>query len=365
MNTDDQHSGNDSELAELASSRNDHASSMAMPVNFDVSLKPIEHRSAALAYIAQLPSLQSQETVSRVLSRIARLFCGITQTNVEEGLLTTNSRKVAIERNRYLLLEYPWGRMTKDLVITTLNQFAQRNSISPNTFRLYLSCIKGVARIALEKKQMDVENCQLIQSIKSARGTRKAKGRILQSNEKLDVIRVCKQDRRAIGLRDTAILLLLLSTGIRRSELVAIKVDDVDWVDRHILIHGKGNKERRVWLNMDTFAALKQWVDLVRGDYSGPLFCRIRVGDDVQVSSQGLNPQSVNYILEQRRSQSGIPSLKPHNLRRTMATDMENEGYSIRIIQQILGHSDVATTERYLYSGDEKVKDAMLKRKSV
>lgn len=80
----------------------------------------------------------------------------------------------------------------------------------------------------------------------------------------------------------------------------------------------------------------------------------------MQISS--LNPQSINYILKQREIQSGIKSLKPHNLRRTMATDMENEGYSIRIIQQVLGHSDVATTERYLYSSDEKVKEAMLKR---
>ena len=318
-----------------------------------VVLSQIEYKSAALAYIAQLQSKQSQQTVARVLSRMVRLFCEITKIQIDE-----NIKK--IDQNHYLLKEYPWGKMTKDLVITTLNSFSRQKSISPNTYRLYLSCIKGVARVALEKKQMNIEDYRLIQSIKSAKGSRTVKGKALKPKEKMSVIKTCKQDNRAIGIRDTAIILLLLNTGIRRSELVAINIEDVDFDDRHILIHGKGNKERRVWLNEDTFISLKTWIDTVRGDYSGPLFCRIRVGDDVQISS--LNPQSINYILKQREIQSGIKSLKPHNLRRTMATDMENEGYSIRIIQQVLGHSDVATTERYLYSSDEKVKEAMLKR---
>ena len=325
---------------------------------------PIEHKSAAEAYICQLSSLQSQQTARRVLARIARVFCGIEETNIEVGKLLSDARQQAIQRDQYLIEHYPWGRMSKDLIVATLNKIVKdrKEPLSPNTHRLYLSLLKGVTRIALEKKQMNVETFQIIQTIKAGRGSRLPKGRPLTQEEQIKSLEACETDTRAIGVRDTAILELFLSAGLRRIELVKIQMNEIDWVERSIVINGKGNKQRKVWMTDTAYTALRNWVDNVRGEYPGPLFCRIRVGDDVRINEEGLHPQSINYILKTKGQLAEVAALKPHNLRRTLATEMDHEGINIRLIQLTLGHDAVATTERYIFSDDSRVKEAMMSR---
>lgn len=331
--------------------------------DIDFSAGAIEHKSAAEAYICQLSSLQSQQTARRSLARIARVFCGIDATNPDIGPLLSDKRQQAIERDEYLIENYPWGRMSKDLIVATLNKIVKdrKEALSPNTHRLYLSLLKGVARIALEKKQMSIESFQLIQTIRAGRGSRLPKGRPLDIDEQDKALVACEQDDSVIGIRDRAILEVFLATGMRRIELVSIQMSDLDLQEREILIHGKGNKERRVWLTESALDALNLWLE-IRGDKDGAVFCPVRKGNNIHVDDIGLNAQSVNYILNKRGFEAGVDALKPHNLRRTTATEMDKEDINIRVIQQALGHNDVATTESYIFSGDQKVKNAMLNR---
>ncbi len=325
----------------------------------------IEYQSAAESYIRQLESAQSQKTARRTLARIARAFCGIAETNPEAGSLLSDDRQLAIQRDEYLIEHYPWGRMSKDLIVATLHKIVKdrQEPLSPNTHRLYLSMLKGVAKAALEKKQMSVETYQIIKAIKAGRGSRILKGRALSTEEQCNAITVVEDDDSKVGVRDTAMIEVFISTGVRRVELVAMQLSDFDQLDRSILIHGKGNKERRVWLTDTAYDALMCWLD-IRTTKPGPIFCPIVKGGKIKIDNAGLNPQSVNYILKKRGTEAGVDALKPHNLRRTLATEMYDEGINIRVIQKVLGHNNLETTEKYVFSGDTDVKDAMRYRKS-
>jgi len=152
-------------------------------------------------------------------------------------------------------------------------------------------------------------------------------------------------ERSPAGLRDHALLELLYATGLRVSECCGLDLDDVDRRGGSVRVMGKGGKERVVPAGDAALAALEAWL-LVRGEGRGALFTNARGGR--------LGARSVHRIVKRRARGAGIDRrVTPHTLRHTFATHMLGEGADLRLIQELLGHSRLTTTQRYTHVSPE------------
>jgi integrase/recombinase XerC len=150
-----------------------------------------------------------------------------------------------------------------------------------------------------------------------------------------------------IGRRDHALLELLDATGIRVAECCGLDGDDLDRSRGTVRVLGKGDKERVVPVGEAALAALDGYL-AVRGRTRGPLFTNQRGGR--------LTTRSAHRIVGRRARQSGIDRrVTPHTLRHTFATHMLGEGADLRLIQELLGHSRLTTTQRYTHVSPEQL----------
>lgn len=146
-----------------------------------------------------------------------------------------------------------------------------------------------------------------------------------------------------LGWRDSAMLELLYGAGLRISELVQLDVDDIDPVDRLVRVLGKGDKQRIVPYGEPAADALDRW--LVRGRHQ-----MTPINSAVFVNTRGgrLTRQGVWKAVHRYADKAGIAqSVSPHTLRHSFATHLLDGGADVRIVQELLGHASIATTQIY------------------
>ena len=153
--------------------------------------------------------------------------------------------------------------------------------------------------------------------------------------------------------RDDAVLEVLYGSGVRVSELCSLLLHQVRLGERVLIVWGKGAKERRVPLGEPAAAAMSDWL-AVRHDV-----VPTEAGDIVFANERGhpLTPRDVRRIIDRR---SPTPT-HPHALRHTFATHLLDGGADLRAVQELLGHSDVATTQRYTHVSRERLRSAYQK----
>jgi len=164
-----------------------------------------------------------------------------------------------------------------------------------------------------------------------------------ESKELLDA----HPERSEAGLRDHALLELLYASGLRVAECCGLDLDDVDRRGGAVRVMGKGGKERVVPAGDAALGALEAWLS-VRGEGRGALFTNLRGGR--------LGTRSVHRIVKRRARAAGIDRrVTPHTLRHTFATHLLGEGADLRLIQELLGHSRLSTTQRYTHVSPEQL----------
>lgn len=159
---------------------------------------------------------------------------------------------------------------------------------------------------------------------------------------------------RALGLRDRAILELLYASGLRVSELVSATLDALNIEEGVIRVTGKGSKTRLVPVGRAACEALAAYLAAER-----PRLVRRRTGSHVFLSRRGgrLTPQRVWQIVGERARAAGLEAkVYPHLLRHSFATHLLSHGADLRVIQELLGHADIATTQIYTHVDDRRLK---------
>lgn len=155
------------------------------------------------------------------------------------------------------------------------------------------------------------------------------------------------QEGDPLALRDRLIVEMLYATGIRVSELCGLDLDDVDTGSRLIRVLGKGNKQRTVPFGAPALHALQSWLrdgrpELVNPD-SGPALL-------LGPRGRRLDPRQARTVVHQTVSAvDGAPDMGPHGLRHSAATHLLEGGADLRVVQEILGHSSLATTQLYTH----------------
>lgn len=158
-----------------------------------------------------------------------------------------------------------------------------------------------------------------------------------------------------LGFRDKTMLEMLYATGLRVSELVNLTLDQVSLRQGVVRITGKGNKERLVPVGEEALSWLEKYLNEARRDLLGPRQCSF-----VFVTNRGDNMtrQAFWHIIKRYALKTGInKTLSPHTLRHAFATHLLNHGADLRVVQLLLGHSDLSTTQIYTHIARERLKE--------
>lgn len=171
-----------------------------------------------------------------------------------------------------------------------------------------------------------------------------------------EVLKKAKTETQKLrALRDSAILELLFSTGLRVSELCALN-RDIDLTRDEMAVRGKGGKVRVVFFSPSAKASVQEYLD-ARTDLEDELF--INLGPNANTGdSRRLTPRSVERSIKRHATLAGITKkVTPHGLRHSFATDLLSNGADLRSVQALLGHSNITTTQIYTHVTDKHLRD--------
>jgi len=160
-----------------------------------------------------------------------------------------------------------------------------------------------------------------------------------------------------LGARDRAILETLYSTGIRVSELVALNMDDIDFLGEVVHIRGKGKKERIAPIGSSALQVIQHYMEYrnKRAQSNGNFDSKVLF---VNKHGKRLSTRSVRRKMDKYLKMAGLdPDISPHTLRHSFATHMLNNGADLRSVQELLGHQSLSTTQIYTHLTTTRLKE--------
>ncbi len=163
--------------------------------------------------------------------------------------------------------------------------------------------------------------------------------------EELEAILACPRLTTAIGLRDRALLELTYSSGLRVSEICNLGFTSIDLEEAFVRVTGKGSKERICPVGEPAVEAIRNYLAIGR-----PEFVKPHTGSFIFLSRRGspISRKTVWHLVKQYAKQAGIKvEVTPHSLRHSFATHLLQGGADLRVIQELLGHADISTTQVY------------------
>lgn len=174
------------------------------------------------------------------------------------------------------------------------------------------------------------------------------------SEQEVEQLLAAPDPARAEGLRDRAMLELLYATGLRVSELVGLEMVQVNLRQGVVRVTGKGNKERLVPMGDEALAWLERYLRDARGE-----LLHTRQARALFVTRRGtaMSRQAFWHLIRRHARHAGITgAISPHTLRHAFATHLLNHGADLRVVQMLLGHSDISTTQIYTHVANERLK---------
>ena len=157
------------------------------------------------------------------------------------------------------------------------------------------------------------------------------------------------------GCRDKAMIEMLYATGLRVSELVGLKFSQISFRMGVVRVTGKGDKERLVPVGEEAMESLEIYINQARGGLLGS-----QQTDYLFVTNRasGMTRQAFWHIIKRHAKKAGInKEISPHTLRHAFATHLLNHGADLRVVQLLLGHSDLSTTQIYTHIARERLKE--------
>lgn len=245
------------------------------------------------------------------------------------------------------------GRSLPDVTGEDISRFLAfrfKQGISHNTTARILSVLRRFYSYLLREKLMGADPTALIDSPYISRKLPAS----LSEND-VESLLNAPEISDILGQRDRTMLELLYATGLRVSELVGLRLEQLNMRQGVIRVVGKGNKERLVPVGGEAMYWLQQYLELFRarilGERQSPCLFVTKRGD-------GMTRQAFWHIIKRHAKQAGIAKeLSPHSLRHAFATHLLNHGADLRVVQLLLGHADLSTTQIYTHIARERLKD--------
>lgn len=234
-----------------------------------------------------------------------------------------------------------------------INQFfvyRKQQGMSKRSVARILSSLKRFYGYLLREGLIQSDPCELIDAPRLAPALPESLSEddvesLLQAPEILSVL----------GFRDRTMLELLYATGLRVSELVALNFQQINFRQGCLRVVGKGEKERLVPVGEEAMDWLERYLNQAR-----PMILGVRQSDYLFVTNRGssMTRQAFWHIIKRYAKQAGIDKhLSPHTLRHAFATHLLNHGADLRVVQLLLGHSDLSTTQIYTHIAQQRLKE--------
>ena len=219
----------------------------------------------------------------------------------------------------------------------------------PRTTARLLSSLRRFYQQAVRDGELPEDPSDRIEAPRLGRSLPKA-----LTEEDVEMLIDAPDTATALGLRDRAMLELLYATGLRVSELVELRMLQLNLRQGVVRTLGKGNKERLVPLGEVASDWLESYLDTARGELLKGRECEQLF---VTQRGAGMTRQAFWYLIKKHAQQAGITKpLSPHTLRHSFATHLLNHGADLRVVQMLLGHSDLSTTQIYTHVARERLK---------
>jgi len=239
------------------------------------------------------------------------------------------------------------SEMTRSDIRSFMSSLSQ-NGLSPKSCGRHLASLRSFFRFLI---------CEEIVNSNPARGVitpRSSKDlpRFISENDMKNLLDGAFRDD-AIGIRDKAILELFYSTGARISEIASLNIDDIDMESEELRILGKGSKERIVPIGSAAKESLSKWISsrskMIR-HFERALFINARDGKKLSV-------RGMRLVISEYLARVNPSAKNPHAIRHSFATHMLDHGADLRAVQELLGHSSLATTQKYTHVSIKRIKD--------
>lgn len=245
------------------------------------------------------------------------------------------------------LLSVKKERMAKNFISHLDNQGIQKKSIARK-----VSALRNFYQYLLESEQIEINVFHMIKPPKMSKNL----PRIID-DEAINYLFESIDTKTPLGYRNYVILDLLYSCGLRASELVGLKTTDIYLSNEQILIHGKGSKDRYVPIHETLKTSLKHYLSYIRPTL-------LAKGDTLSskvvfINYKGteLTVRGLRVILKSMIEHSGETyKMHPHMLRHAFATTLLNHGADLRVVQELLGHSNLKSTQVYTHVSSENLK---------
>lgn len=230
-------------------------------------------------------------------------------------------------------------------------QFLYDKKYTSKSISRHISCLKSFFKYLTKIGKIKENPCLLVSSPK----IEKKLPNYINYND-LEVLFSIPDKNDVLGLRNLLILELLYSCGVRVSELVNIKLNDIDFSNNRILILGKGNKERYVLYGHVCQKLLDEYLKNSRNKLN-------KNSDYLLLNKFGnkITDRAIRMIIDDIVKKSSLKlNISPHTLRHTFATHLLNEGADLKIVQELLGHENISTTGIYTHVSNEHLRSVYL-----
>ena len=220
---------------------------------------------------------------------------------------------------------------------------------SPRSLSRYLSGFRQFYQWLMREGRISSDPSALIESPKLGRGLPKA-----LSEQQVVALLEAPDSETPLGLRDRTMLELMYATGLRVSELVDLELSNINLNQGVVRVIGKGGKERLVPLGEESISWLQRYLEIARpGMLKGAECSRVFV----TARKAGMTRQAFWHAIRKHALAAGIDQpVSPHMLRHSFATHLLNHGADLRVVQLLLGHSDLSTTQIYTHIAREGLK---------
>jgi len=283
-------------------------------------------------------SAKTQENYSRFLNKFFKWLEESGLTNLKPKALSPTH----IARYRLFLARHVDPRTKKVLKKSTQNY--------------YLIALRSLLEFFVEKDITSLPPSK----IKLAKDKADKEVKFLNLDQ-IERLLLAPDVKTVIGLRDRAIIETFFSTGLRVAELISLNRDQLriksSTDDLEISVLGKGSKVRTVYFSQRTINALRQYLDK-RNDIDEALFINYKPGMAKSDKSRRLTSKSIEDIIKKYVKIAGLPVMAtPHTIRHSFATDLLTQGVDLRLVQEFLGHRNIATTQIYTHVTNKQLRD--------
>ncbi|MCF2949263.1 tyrosine-type recombinase/integrase [Paraglaciecola aquimarina] len=269
------------------------------------------------------------------------------------GTLAPNSRRsIQSQLNKIAdIMEWPpdsreqmFHQVDYQIACRIKVELAQQGS-SGKTINRAMSTIRNIVKVAVLMGVIPENQLIQLSSIKHEKSPQ-YQGNPLNATQVMALLSYLDLDKSVVGFRNKAIFGLLLGAGLRRSELVALKLNDLTLAENRLIVQkGKGNKRRIAFLPDWCVERLHTWL-LLRGNEGEYLFNPVNRTKRINIKL-GITTETIYQLVRSVSNHVGLNNLSPHDLRRTFITRLLEQDVDLNTVRQMAGHADISTTIIY------------------